>query len=320
MNLIRVGWLLLAGFCFLPFPAEARRIVSGGRAYYSLDEVAYRYGMQVYGCRLANRYRNIVFQRDKRDLVINGVRYLLNFVPVVSGGVMYISRLDIHKQLDPVLRSQVVPNHPVRHIVLDPGHGGKDVGALGARYQEKKLTLSIAERVRARLIRAGYRVTVTRQRDQTLTLQQRASIARALKADLFLSIHINAVKNRSLAGIETYALTPAGAPSTSTGKISESACPGNEFDLNNLALANMIHRYLLSRTGGADRGVKRARFLVLREINMPGVLIECGFISNAAEELRLGTPEYQEKLARGIADGVTAYRYGIIKNPMRQGK
>lgn len=303
---------------FLPGTAWGKKIVAQGRTYSSLSEVGLRYGMRNMGTRLADRKRILFFQKDKRQFTINGVRYILNFAPLAGEGTLFLSSLDIFKQLDPILRPWTVPAHRVRHIVIDPGHGGKDVGAIRGRYREKDLTLSIAKRVRDKLVRAGYRVTLTRHTDIALTLKQRAALARALKADLFLSIHINAAGAASVAGIETYAMTPMGAPSSTNSKPVHKFHPGNRWDVNNLALANMIHRYMLSRTGGSDRGVKRARFLVLREITMPGVLIECGFLSNPAEARRMMTAAYQERLAKGIADGVHAYRLSIMRNQRRK--
>lgn len=306
--------LFLLTVFFLPFTVESKRIAARGGMYWSLSEVGLRYGMRNQGNSLADRKRFLSFRKDKRLFTINGVRYILNFTPLAGDGIMYLCDMDVYKQLDPILRPWDVPNHPVRHIVIDPGHGGKDAGAIRGGWQEKDLTLRIAMRVRDRLIRSGYRVTLTRHTDIALTLSQRAALAKALKADLFLSIHINAAENASISGIETFAMTPAGAPSSTKAKADNTPYPGNRCDVNNLALASMIHRYMLGRTGGADRGVKRARFQVLREITMPGVLIECGFISNPTEARRMMSAEYQEKLAKGIADGVHAYRLSIMKN------
>ena len=314
MRNFRVISCLLLAAMLLPCAAEAKRIVAKGRTYWSLYDVGLRYGMRDMGSSLADRKRILSFRKDKRQFTINGVRYVLNFAPLAGDGTMFLSDMDVYKQLDPILQPWNVPNHTVRHIVIDPGHGGKDVGAIRGGFREKDLTLSIAKRVRDRLIRAGYRVTMTRHTDIALTLGQRAALAKALKADLFLSIHINAAKGSSVSGIETYAMTPAGAPSSTNSKADNTPHPGNRCDMNNLALASMIHRYLLGRTGGFDRGVKRARFQVLREITMPGVLIECGFISNPAEARRMATAEYQERLAKGIADGVHAYRLSIMRN------
>lgn len=314
MNFRIIPGLFLLTVFLLPFTVESKRIVAKGGTYWSLYEVGLRYGMRDMGSSLADRKRYMVFRKDKRQFTINGVRYVLNFTPLAGDGTMFLRDMDIYKELDPILRPWDVPNHPVRHIVIDPGHGGKDAGAIRGGYREKDLTLRIARRVRDRLIRAGYRVTLTRHTDIALTLGQRAALAKALKADLFLSIHINAAENSAVSGIETFAMTPAGAPSSTNTKADKAAYPGNRCDVNNLALASMIHRYMLGRTGGADRGVKRARFQVLREITMPGVLIECGFISNPSEVRRMASAEYQEKLAKGIADGVHAYRLSIMKN------
>ena len=314
MNYRLMPVLLLLAAVFLPLTVESRRIAAQGRRYWSLNEVGYRYGMRDMGSSLADRKRILSFRKDQRQFTINGVRYILNFAPLAGDGTMFLCDMDIFTQLDPILRPWDVPNHRVRHIVIDPGHGGKDAGAIRGGLREKDLTLSIAKRVRDKLIRAGYRVTLTRHSDIALTLGQRAALAKALKADLFLSIHINAASASAVSGIETYAMTPAGAPSSTNAKTVNTRHPGNRCDLNNLALASMIHRYMLGRTGGMDRGVKRARFQVLREITMPGVLIECGFISNPAEARRMATADYQEKLAKGIADGVHAYKLSIMKN------
>ncbi len=314
MNCRIVPALLLLAAMILPLSVESKRIVAKGRTYWSLNEVGYRYGMRDMGNGLADRKRYLTFRKDKRQFTINGVRYCLNFAPLAGDGTMFLSDMDVYTQLDPILRPWTVPNHPVRHIVIDPGHGGKDAGAVRGRFREKDLTLNIARRVRDRLVRAGYRVTLTRHSDIALTLSQRAALAKALKADLFLAIHINAAEGAAVSGIETYAMTPAGAPSSTNTKAVNTSHPGNRCDANNLALASMIHRYMLGRTGGEDRGVKRARFQVLREITMPGVLIECGFISNPAELRRMTTAEYQDKLARGISDGVQAYHLSIMKN------
>ena len=318
MNFRVIPVLFLLAVFLLPFAADARKIAAKGGIYWSLKDVGMRYGMQAHGSTLTDGKRFLFFRKDKRQFTINRVRYILNFTPLSGDGTMYLCDMDVFKQLDPILRPWEVPNHPVRHIVIDPGHGGKDAGAIRSGFREKDLTLRIAMRVRDRLVRAGYRVTLTRHTDIALTLAQRAALAKALKADLFLAIHINAAENPAISGIETFAMTPAGAPSSTNAKPDNTRYPGNRCDVNNLALASMIHRYMLGRTGGADRGVKRARFQVLREISMPGVLIECGFISNPSEARRMASAEYQEKLARGIADGVHAYRLSIMKNRSMQ--
>ena len=124
--------------------------------------------------------------------------------------------------------------------------------------------------------------------------------------NLFVSIHVNAVKQRGINGIETFALTPADAPSTG-GKKELVRNPANVRDANNFLLAYNLQRALLSRTGAADRGVKRARFAVLRDITAPGALVEVGFITNAKEEKLLNSAAYIEKISRAIAEGIISY-------------
>ena len=126
------------------------------------------------------------------------------------------------------------------------------------------------------------------------------------KSDLFVSIHVNASPNKNAAGIETYCLTPADAPST-IGKFLLQKNPANCFDVNNFALACRLQHFMVKKTGAVNRGVRRARFAVLRDITSPGVLIEIGFISNPAEERLLNNPVYMENLARGIAAGIVSY-------------
>ena len=119
---------------------------------------------------------------------------------------------------------------------------------------------------------------------------------------------MNSARDRSVSGVETYCLTPAYAPSSGAKKLQRSLQRGNGFDNNNLALAYQIQRGIIRRTGAYDRGVKRANFVVLRELSAPGVLVEIGFISNRAEERKLNNSAYVELLARGIAEGMIFYR------------
>ena len=310
-----LGGLLLCG--------AAREIWISGKRYYPAADLAMRYGMSCnqtqFQLRLQNRFNRIDIRPDKRQFSINGVNYHLCFAPA-RRGKFYLSALDRDKLLEPILKPAIVPRHRVATIVLDPGHGGKDEGARGIRYKEKDITLQVARKVRDLLRRNGYTVHMTRDRDISLTLPQRTQIARQKGADLFLSIHINAAETRSVSGIECFAMTPSGASSTNSAKPESHWYKGNNFDSNNIALTNQIHRHLLAQSRGSDRGVKWARFQVLREVSCPATLLELGFISNRAEELKLGSPAYQNKLAQGIANGVINYHRSIVKNPYRSNR
>lgn len=254
---------------------------------------------------------------DKPFCIINGVKVYQCFPLRRRSGRLYLSRLDVWKTIAPLSPCRGgFFRHRVVTITIDPGHGGYDRGAAGRTLIEKTMTLKLAKRVRELLQKCGYQVNLTRGHDYYLTLAERCRIQRQHKSDLFVSIHVNAAVRSDLHGVETFALTPAGAASSSGGPPSDTRYSGNRFDANNLVLAYSIQTALLRRTGAFDRGVKRARFAVLRDISVPGVLVEVGFASNPREERLLLDPYYFERVARGIAEGIIAYSL-MMPNPRR---
>jgi N-acetylmuramoyl-L-alanine amidase len=294
---------------------SASFIVSAGRRYISDDEFAARYRMtsRNLGSRveLSDGVRKATLYPDKRYAIVNNIRCSLSFAPI-RRGKLYISQLDMLSLFDALLGRRSVPWHKVGVIVLDPGHGGKDQGGAGLLYKEKDLTLQLAKKVSLLLQRAGYKVLLTRQGDSFLDLSARAAFANRNKADLFISIHSNATSNRTVSGIETFVMTPSGAPSDSSTQAVNTRYPGNAANNNSVALSGHIHRQLLAKTKAVDRGLKRARFQVLREVNCPAVLLEIGFLSNREEERKLGSDAYQNEIARGIAAGIMAYHRDLI--------
>jgi N-acetylmuramoyl-L-alanine amidase len=170
-------------------------------------------------------------------------------------------------------------------IVLDPGHGGKDPGALGKYYQEKTLTLATAFELKALLEQAGAIVIMTRESDVYRSLEERAAVSNNNNPDAFISIHFNAINKPSIHGLESYYY--------SVGKDS--------------LLAQEVHKSLLNHIGLTDRGVRYGNFHVIRENRYKAILLELGYISNAAEELIIATKEYQQKAARGIFEGLLNY-------------
>ena len=253
----------------------------------------------------------LALTEDKLPLHWGGVKIYQCFPAIVRKGTPYVSRLDFDKTLIPLALARSGKPAPIRSVTIDCGHGGTDKGASGKFSHEKHITLRIGLRV-AQILRAcGYRVDLTRTKDLFLPLPERSRLQRAARSDLFVSIHINAAQDKSLSGIETFALTPSGAPSTSGGKGQNARFNGNRFDGENLFLAYSIQSALLRRTGAVDRGIKRARFAVLKDINAPGVLVELGFVSNPREERLLNDRAYAEKLARAIAEGIISYQRGI---------
>jgi N-acetylmuramoyl-L-alanine amidase len=172
------------------------------------------------------------------------------------------------------------------HVVaIDAGHGGRDMGTTGPTgLLEKDVTLDIAQRVRELLVRAGVRVVMTRETDAYVDLTDRPRTARQQGATVFVSIHGNASVRSSSNGSETYYLTP-----------------------QSLALAQMVQEELARIAGLSNRGVKTANFLVLRESDIPAVLVEVGYLSNPEEETRLRAEALRQRLAEAITRGVQRF-------------
>jgi N-acetylmuramoyl-L-alanine amidase len=263
--------------------------------------------------QLAKSDLRVQFTVDSRAANFNGLQLWL-LLPLVSrNGEVYISQLDIDSTLRPLLSpARNERGKKVRTICLDAGHGGKDPGNRTAGRQEKDLVLRLTLEVRDQLQKAGFRVVLTRSTDKFLELSERAAVARRAGADLFLSLHFNAadIGRADARGSEVYAMTPVGAASTNArGEGAKAgAFSGNRLDERNLLLAFQIQKSLIGQLGSADRGVRRARFEVLREASMPAALIEAGFLSHPVEGKKILTAEYRRQMARAIVAGVRSYK------------
>ncbi len=189
-----------------------------------------------------------------------------------------------------------VKKHPGTLIVIDPGHGGFDLGASSHSVIEKILCLSTGLLVKKHLNALGYRVVLTRTRDVFISLKRRTDIANSVRGKLFLSIHYNAAKSASASGIEVYYYKSKDALRARESK----------------KLATTVLGRMLQQTGALSRGVKQGNFHVIRETNMPAILIEGGFITHSQERQKVSDGSYREKLARAIADGVDRYCRGKI--------
>ncbi|MDR1918185.1 MAG: N-acetylmuramoyl-L-alanine amidase [Tannerellaceae bacterium] len=228
-------------------------------------------------------------------------------------------------------------------IVIDAGHGGKDPGARGTTINEKVINLSVALKL-GNLISEKHRdvkVIYTRKTDRFITLNERANIANRNKADLFVSIHTNAIaKGRSVSGTETFTLGLARSDENLEVAMRENAAILLEenylekyegFDPNStesyiifefmqnkhmeqsISLASEIQK-AFKAAKRPDRGVKQGGLLVLRKTSMPSVLVELGFITNAAEERFLKSADGQNKLAKAIYDAFVVYKHAYDKN------
>ena len=257
-------------------------------------------------------------EAETRDITVNGLRVFLGDPVVSSGGQCYVSRVDYERCLAPMLRPGfgADPRPVPKVIVLDAGHGGTDPGKINTKLgiNEKTVTLDVARRTRKLLEAAGFKVVMPRETDTFIALPQRAAIANIAKADAFVSIHFNSLANDTkTTGVEVYTFAPRFQRSTNAwgplekNDTEEYASPGNRHDHWNVVLAHAIHRRFVFDLKVSDRGKKLMHLAVLRPLQCPGVLLECGFLSSEAEARKIATPEYRQQLAVALAAGIRDY-------------
>lgn len=297
------------------------RFSENGVSYYSLPEIASKLKLKLVlnsseeGV-LSTPGTQLYFLKGKRYATLNNTQIWLGHPILFHKNNLYIAETDFSKAIGPVLAPNNYSIPPkLFHIVIDAGHGGSDEGASNIEYglKEKDLTLDLSFRLMHELEQMGYKVTLTRNNDSYLPLKDRPNLANNKKADLFLSIHFNSVENGkpSVRGIETYVLTLQNHPSTSSHKPTNEdkvSLIGNENDVWNALLGYHIQSSLTGNLNNIDRGVRRARFAVLKTLNCPGALIEAGFLSHNDECQNIASPAYRQKIAQAIASGVLAYQ------------
>lgn len=308
---------------------EPKAIEVNDQPYLALRDVAKTFGLRYQHLddgkrvQLSDRHHTLSFTLHHRAMPFDGTPVWLGFPVAAHEDRLYISQADIDTVLRPLLKPRTLPPpYPPapKHIIIDPGHGGKDPGAENRALgiNEKTTVLDLARQLKRNLENAGYRVTLLRTGDYFIPLPERAARANALEGDLFLSLHFNAAENDQVSGLETFVIPPPGHPSTQRATPTEGdqiILSGNNYDAWNLLAAFSIQQAMVDDTGRVDRGVKRARFIVLRDLTMPGVLIEGGFLSNPDEARLISTPAYREKIAEGIARGVIHYHAHLKSLP-----
>lgn len=253
---------------------------------------------------------------DSRRAEINGISVWLSMPVTKRRASALIGVLDLQTALHPILFPAKGPKgRRIGKVCLDPGHGGRDPGNQSGAQHEKQYTLLLARELRTLLLKQNLKVVLTRSKDQFVELPNRPEIAARSRSDLFISLHFNATapEAQGARGVEVYCLTPAGAASTNTrseGGTSRSF-PGNKQDSRNILLAYQVQKSLVKGLGMEDRGVRRARFAVLHSAGMPAILIEAGYISDAADARRINDPVLRRKLAQAIANGILAYKHVV---------
>jgi N-acetylmuramoyl-L-alanine amidase len=292
------------------------------QAYVRLTDWAKANGLEVRWLKqdetlqLSNRSSKLVLAVDSRETQINGVAVWLLFPLVAHNGAFCLTQLDVNTTLRPLLSPpRDRPSARIKTICLDPGHGGKDPGNRVGSNEEKQYTLLLAQELRTQLGRAGFKVTLTRSTDTFIELPTRTELAKRRSADLFVSLHFNAAETgrNTVQGSEVYCLTPVSASSTNARGEGAGAgsFPGNRQNDKNLFLAFQVQRALTRNLSVEDRGLRRARFAVLRDAVMPAVLIEAGFMSHPVEGRKIFTAAYRQKMARAIVEGVLAYKRAV---------
>lgn len=312
--------LLVASFARPELAAKDWDIYNlGGRDYVSDENVAKFYGFERFAKQDEDRlFRHptliMTWRIGSESIYVNNIKFNLSFPIVENGGMAMLSTVDLAKLVDPVLRPSYIRKPIVFDtVVIDAGHGAHDSGAKGPYGREKDYTLDTALRLEKQLQERGFKTVMTRREDVFLTLGQRVEIANRQKSAIFVSIHYNSSGAKTAVGIETYALAPQGTRTHVGGSPWNSPLTGNVSDAENIALATAVHAHVISDIKSIDRGIKRARFNVLRGINKPGILFEGGFVTNPSEGKMINDPEYRERLATSIADAVVRFKTAVGK-------
>jgi N-acetylmuramoyl-L-alanine amidase len=291
-----------------------------GRRYVPLKDVTTFYKLnppQTAGntFTLTGQGRTIRGKVGEREILINNVKYVLCFDVVCRGGQTLISAMDVTKIIEPVMRpGKIQDASAVRTVILDAGHGGHDSGAVGPFGKEKAATLDVVLRAKKLLQENGYNVRLTRMTDVFIPLEKRPEMANKYPNAIFVSVHFNKSNIGGASGIETFALAPRGVPSMDEEHLRYSdfkPYPGHARDSENIALATAMHSSLLRHLRLYDRGIKRARFLVIRDIKIPGVLLEGGFMNHPVDGRQIATIAYRDAFARAILEGVNRYKSAV---------
>src|SRR5215469_5007836 len=304
--------------------AEWQVIKVNGHDYLTVDNISRFYGLPAEvvpsGAKIQSETADhpLEFVSGSRETMINGARSWLCFPVIEQDGKYLVSRTDVAKTIEPLVRPHRVPNvGKVQTVVLDPGHGGYDRGQVSRYGYEKDFALDVARRIRPLLQSKGLRVIMTREGDYFVPLEVRAQIANTARESIFVSIHFNATNDDPNAtGFEIFSFTPRGAPSTSDGNVTARSFnlqPGSSMDAQSMALSACIYHSVLGQLREYDRGIKRARFAVLRLTKVPAVLIECGFLTERGESKLISNKDWRAKLAGAIGIGIESYQALPIK-------
>lgn len=303
--------------------------VDGMKKFYSFNTIR-RSGNQIILDKIDPRDKRkgvlMKLSIGSQECLMNGMKFVFSYKVEEHGGRAWISRIDLSKLIDPVLRPNYIANAgDFRTVIIDPGHGGKDPGATNSLGTEAFYNLDVSQRLKKMLTERGYKVLMTRDTNRYLTLQERVDFAnRVTENAIFISIHHNS-GGSSARGLETFTLSPVGVAHYGRGLNTSDwqMRTGNGHDSANVALATATHGTILrtlTQKGKPcptlDRGIKRARFSVLTGVKHPSILVECGFLSHPYEARLVHNESYRNTMATGITMAVLKYRGAVTKKPV----
>lgn len=219
----------------------------------------------------------------------------------------------------PVSQRSFLPTHEKTGlfglVILDPGHGGQDSGAIAGNISEKNLTFDIAQRINRILGAQGISTLLTRTGDSYVSLNDRAQLINRAKDAVVVSIHFNDGPRPEVSGIETYfaAQKATGGATMASWLPFLQKVSSTQSNLQSQSLAQFIQLQLVAHTQAVNRGIKAQQFYVLANVRHPAVLVEGGFLTNRNESAKLADANYREQLAAAISDGILSYRETIKK-------
>jgi N-acetylmuramoyl-L-alanine amidase len=327
------AWLkkiaLLLTLCLAFCLSLAHAAFINGQSYVSLVDWARANGLKCFWLKrgdevlATNRTARLVFDKDSRMVEVNGTDVALSFPVAADHGALLVAQMDLNTAIRPLLfPPRFADAKRITTICLDPGHGGKDTGNHTFWHSEKTYTLALALELRDQLQKAGFNVILTRSKDAYVDLPDRPVLANRRGADLFVSLHFNATPTgkNEVEGPQTYCITPVGASSTDAQGEGANfgATVANRCEDKSLLLAYQVQKSLVRNLGAKDRGVRRARYWVLRDAMMPAILVEGGYMTHPAESKKIYTAAYRHQMAQAIVIGILTYQRLVSPPPLTQ--
>ena len=318
--------MLLIALCLVSCLSPAHAAGFNGQSYVPLADWARANGLRCFWLKrgdeivATNRTTRLVFDKYSRMAEVNGINVALSFPVALDRGVLLIAQMDLNSTIRPLLYlPRIADPKRITTICLDPGHGGKDTGNHTFWHSEKTYTLALALELRDQLQKAGFNVILTRSKDTYVELPDRPALANRRGADLFVSLHFNATPTAkdAVEGPQTYCITPVGASSTDAQGEGANYGPttANRVEQKSLLLAYQMQKSLVQNLRVPDRGVRRARYAVLRDATMPAILIEGGYMTHPVERKKIYDAVYRCQMAQAMVKGILAYQRLVSPPP-----